>query len=367
MKINRFALFAALTFLMTSCFKGELLNSEADILECILPSDILKSEPKLTNTDVMILVYPDKADITRLAPEFEITEGALISPASGTELDFSEPQSYVVTSQDGNWKKVYTVRVSDSEMPTRYQFEHWAPYARYENPYELSRTPMGLEQRHDIWSSGNAGFAMTGGGSSPEKYPTGSTTEARSGNLAAKLVTRATGTFGSALGMPIAAGNLFIGTFDGDNATKAPLKATHFGLSFGERPVVFKGYYRYISGGNVTDNKGNIVVPARRDACRIYAVLYKTDDQTPYLDGSNILTSDNIVASAILADPRESDGYIPFAVDFEYIKPFDPQTAAMYGYNLAVVFSSSIRGDRFEGAVGSTLYVDDVEVVTGEN
>ena len=29
-------------------------------------------------------------------------------------------------------------------------------------------------------------------------------------------------------------------------------------------------------------------------------------------------------------------------------------------YNLAIVFSSSIRGDHFEGAPGSTLYIDEV-------
>lgn len=32
------------------------------------------------------------------------------------------------------------------------------------------------------------------------------------------------------------------------------------------------------------------------------------------------------------------------------------------GYNLAIVFASSIKGDLFEGAVGSTLYIDEVEL-----
>lgn len=31
-------------------------------------------------------------------------------------------------------------------------------------------------------------------------------------------------------------------------------------------------------------------------------------------------------------------------------------------YNLAIVFASSIKGDLFEGAVGSTLYIDEVEL-----
>jgi hypothetical protein len=31
-------------------------------------------------------------------------------------------------------------------------------------------------------------------------------------------------------------------------------------------------------------------------------------------------------------------------------------------YNVAIVFSSSIKGDLFEGAAGSTLYIDEVEL-----
>ena len=86
----------------------------------------------------------------------------------------------------------------------------------------------------EIWSSGNAGYALTGGASVPSKFPTCSTPIAHGGRLAAKLETKSTGTFGSALNMPIAAGNLFIGTFDGMLATKNPMEATRFGLPFGK-------------------------------------------------------------------------------------------------------------------------------------
>jgi hypothetical protein len=32
------------------------------------------------------------------------------------------------------------------------------------------------------------------------------------------------------------------------------------------------------------------------------------------------------------------------------------------GFNLTLVFSSSKKGDQFEGAIGSTLYIDEVQV-----
>ena len=109
MKPNRILLLAALSLLLPgACIKTELKNTEADIIKCILPEDILKSEPKITNTDIMVLIFPDKADITRLSPEFELTPGASINPPSGTERDFSDPQTYEVTSEDGQWKKVYS-------------------------------------------------------------------------------------------------------------------------------------------------------------------------------------------------------------------------------------------------------------------
>ena len=37
-----------------------------------------------------------------------------------------------------------------------------------------------------------------------------------------------------------------------------------------------------------------------------------------------------------------------------------------YQYNLSVVFTSSIEGAEFRGAIGSTLYVDEVKLICEE-
>ena len=50
-------------------------------------------------------------DLSKQSPEFTLTPGATISPASGTTRDFSEPQYYTVTSEDGIWKKRYEVNL----------------------------------------------------------------------------------------------------------------------------------------------------------------------------------------------------------------------------------------------------------------
>ena len=46
----------------------------------------------------------------------------------------------------------------------------------------------------------------------------------------------------------------------------------------------------------------------------------------------------------------------------EYTEEIDEQVLAARGYSLAVVFSSSVDGAKFEGAVGSTLKVCHVRV-----
>ncbi|MDY5638225.1 MAG: PCMD domain-containing protein, partial [Parabacteroides sp.] len=57
--------------------------------------------------------------------------------------------------------------------------------------------------------------------------------------------------------------------------------------------------------------------------------------------------------------------YIPFVT--RPGRSVDPEKLAKGGYKLGMVFSSSIHGDTFEGAEGSTLYIDEVEVICAED
>ena len=84
---------------LSGCIRAEAPNAEADILTCAVPGEVLKAEPEITNESVTLLVRAD-ANITQLAPQFTLTEGATITPESGTARDFSTPQTYVVTSED---------------------------------------------------------------------------------------------------------------------------------------------------------------------------------------------------------------------------------------------------------------------------
>lgn len=108
MRVAYFVVCLLLGIAQVSCIRDEALNAEADILTCTVPEDILKRDPIIENNKVVLMVTAD-ADLTHQAPEFTLTPGATISPRSGTERDFTTPQSYTVTSEDGNWKKEYQV------------------------------------------------------------------------------------------------------------------------------------------------------------------------------------------------------------------------------------------------------------------
>ena len=53
--------------LLSSCIKGEPRNTEADIVRCILPADILKSEPTIDDNSVQAFVVGG-VDMKKLAP-----------------------------------------------------------------------------------------------------------------------------------------------------------------------------------------------------------------------------------------------------------------------------------------------------------
>jgi hypothetical protein len=168
--------------------------------------------------------------------------------------------------------------------------------------------------------------------------------------------------------MPIAAGNLFIGTFDLLNAIPDARKGTRLGRPFDHVPTYLSGYYKYKAGESYKVNGEE--VKGKKDQCDIYAIFYETDENVKYLDGFNGLTSPNLISVARISDQKETDEWTRFYIPF-VAKPgkvIDKDKLAKGGYQLSIVFSSSLKGDVFEGAEGSTLWIDEVEIIqSGEN
>ncbi|MDR1755645.1 MAG: PCMD domain-containing protein [Culturomica sp.] len=353
--------------LLCSCIRPEAPNAEADIIACTLQSEYIKNDPLITNNKVTFMAL-SRIDRTRLAPQFEISPGATIDPPGGTVRDFSRPQTYRVRSEDGKWEKTYTLTVDTSDLSVRYHFEQYETIdQKYHAFYELIPVPGGASARQDVWASANPGFTLTGMGSTPEQFPTVSIPDGQSGR-GVLLQTRSTGIFGSLLAKPIAAGNFFIGSFDASKVMSNHLEATRFGLPFGKKPLAIRGFYTYKAGPVFTNSRSE-EIPGRKDEGLIYAVFYETDETVNYLNGTNIgvkpgnIQHPNILGRAELAPFEETEEWRYFEIPFVYDRAVDPEKLKAYKYNFTIVCSSGKWGDLFEGAAGSRLCIDEVEVV----
>ena len=378
--------FAAATMTLTSCFKEEPLNAECDIEKAYIHVDepldmFVKKTDTLATTDqtanVVTFSVRKGTDRTAVAPLFQITPGATISPENGSTHDFSNGGvTYTVTSEDKAWSRTYTVRVNEvADHSPLYDFENFFLEPGKERYYIWTDiTEDGTRLLN--WASGNAGFSIVAGNKTPDKYPTAPLEEGYKGRGVC-LTTRSTGAAGNIFKMPIAAGNLFTGEFNSGSATSKPLEATHFGFGdncvITKKPLKFSGYYQYTPGAKVT-NRQKEVLEGVVDKGDIYAVLFRNtikdengEDQVFYLDGTNVKTSPQIVAIAEVGEINKTEGgWNRFEVEFNYRAEIDPVILANRGYSLAIVCTSSIEGANFQGAVGSQLLIDELHVLVDE-
>lgn len=366
--LQAIVLMSCATLALSSCIREEAPNAEADITAIILDSTQIKpiSQPVITNDEVKVYVN-GWDDVTKLSPSFTLTPGATIDPVSGTVRDFTHPQIYTVTSEDGNWNKKYTVSFTSNDVPTDFSFEHVKRY-KYVDEWDPDADSLfyqifvdSIDGQATEWGSGNAGFMITDDDkNNPASYPTMQSDNGYQGKCV-KLETKSTGALGKMFNAPIAAGNLFIGDFAID--LSSPAKSTHFGKPFRKEPLAITGWYKYKAAKVFTDKNMN-ELKNRHDSCDIYAVMYEATKDVPYLDGTNIKTSQNIVSIAQLKEWKETDNWTFFLIPFKAVngKSLDAKKLAAGNYRLAIVMSSSRNGANFEGAVGSTLYVDEVHV-----
>lgn len=369
----------AATLLLGSCIKDEPLNAEADILSAAVHVDnpgelfyhVTDTERVVPSAETTItFTVKRKADVSALAPRFALTDGATIQPANGSVQDFSNgPVVYTVTSQDGAWTRRYEVAfeaVARMERDTvSYDFEHFELTSLGEGAakYYAWKSENEDGTLGNDWATGNGGFSIAAWDKSPEEFPSVPEANGYDG-YGVKLTTRSTGALGAMMNMRLAAGNLFYGDFDLENAVMDPLHATRFGKPFDRKPLRFTGYYKYQPGKEFWDKTGHVL--ARPDSADVYAVFYRNHDDrgnAVTLDGENVKTSELIVAMADMGYVKPVDEWTEFDVTFAYSADIDLDVLSERGYSLALVFSSSKDGASFLGAPGSTLYIDKVKVI----
>ncbi len=240
-------------------------------------------------------------------------------------------------------------------------FDSW--YKSGKTWYAISETDFGI---FSFWDSSNPG-TTTGAGALVNINPTqgNSTTVHTSEGQSAELKSQ----YASALGIgKFAAASLYTGKFNSLVGTDGA--KIDFGQSFTSRPTALHGWFQYAP--KLIDYVGSnqpsgTVSKGDTDICSIYIALAKkiyTIDNTDISTFIQFDTDDNIIAYGELPAEQCVDTggqWKEFTIDLKYKTLDCPKD--MY---LILVASSSKYGDYFTGGDGSIMYLDDFELIYGE-
>ncbi|MBQ0164730.1 MAG: PCMD domain-containing protein [Bacteroidales bacterium] len=399
------ALFAALAISLGACMGDEPLNQECDITEARLemdnPLDIFEQAHEAVwkeleyDSTVCFLARPD-AQPREIALHLTLTPGATAyidgqdTPfQNGTKVDFTDEKkhSFKVVSEDRQWTRRYTLYIGH-KIPYEGHFtETFSNYAAEATGHYYVWKAEGAAAgwfTDGEWKNGNPGFRLSRSSAKPDEYPdTPVKGGGPDGSDCIKLETCDTGPFGQMVNMKLASGSLFNGVFDVSNALRDALKATQFASPFKYRPISVSAWLRYEPGLTFENREGQ-PQPGIVDEPDFYAVVYRNttpQGQPVVIDGNDVLNSPAIVAIARLPHLYNPDGtdrltgqpihgvsgkWQKFTLTLDYREPLDPEVLRKNGYSLVISFASSWQGAYFKGAIGSKLWVDNVELTSSE-
>lgn len=203
----------------------------------------------------------------------------------------------------------------------------------------------------EFWGTGNQGAATLGQSNST---PTDDTPDGS--GWAARLETRFVG-IGS-IGK-IAAGNIFTGYYVRTEGTDGVLS---FGRPFENRPVKLRGQYKYTESAISHASSDFRYMIGQPDTCIIWVALIDSDKPVEIRtspSNRNLFNpdADYTVAYGKIEMAQTIPDYIPFEFEIKY-----KSTSRSPKY-IIVTASASKYGDYFTGGNGSTLYIDNFELL----
>jgi hypothetical protein len=187
---------------------------------------------------------------------------------------------------------------------------------------ELWTNAGNYEQPNGLWATANPIVNLL-----PAVIPATTTksSDAHGGSFSARMESK---------NWPIAniliTGTLANGIFDAQSTN--PATALKRGTPFTARPTAFRGWYKYS--------------PVNGDSCAVYAWLTKWNG-----------AARDTVGIALLANYSQAvSAWTAFDLPFDYRSADTPDS-------ISIVCASSYAGQSLAGQVGSTLWVDDLEIV----
>jgi len=354
-------LFSVLVFLsINSCINDDYFGKydKAKILTFAVENQI--GTVNIDHEALLITVLVDESsDIANLrVTQLEVSSFASVSPKQGDTIDFSAPTAFTVIAENGS-EQVYNVIVKRSQAEIQLSnsdFQNWYQVTGSKTYYEP-----GLSKEETVWGTGNPGVVTLG---AANVTPYGSAENVHAILKTVELP------LGALLGQGIGAGSMFTGFFKLNLSN--PISSAKFGIPYSARPEAFSIAYKYSPGPVVKTGK-LVSLPAAKDSCDIGIILtdrtaepYKQVAVAWFRSGENVTEWKTISLNfkyGVINTPaiyeRPKDVYI-LDNGKERLVPVVYGTGNEKPTHITVVFASSHRGDYFEGAPGSELYIDDL-------
>lgn len=333
-------------------------NDTARILSMWFDDERIVMQPDVNeySTTINFYVTDTLADSVQvvLYPKFELTPGSTVFPAAGDSVNFSNGRvKFTVWAEDSIHRTIYYV-YSDKAQALRYDMELWQTWPKGETNNDLTY----LTPQEEIWQTGNEAlryWKKQGVYGMQSPYSVEKETQfVNSGEAAVKISTR----YVNGATPALQAGVFYTGEEFEVNPDE-PLKSVRFGTVFETKPLKIKGSYSYTPGTQYYQN--NVLAPEMADTCRISAILYEINDAYETLDSLDIYKDEKIVAIGTFeSGATNATEYTPFEVHMSYIKSY----FFTKKYKLAIIATPSRNGATFEGADGSTLWIDDIEIIS---
>ncbi len=252
------------------------------------------------------------------------------------------------TARDGALNGTRSVTTEDIQTVPNLNFDQWTtgdiiyPYTGANN---------------GVWDTANEGLDL--GNYNITKPETSSVVK----GTAAKLESDYVSIFGV---KKFAAGNIYTGDFA--KVTTSPMGAElNWGIGFSARPVALKGYYMYAPQNiNYTDG-AHSGLKGQKDRCQIQVALtsplsgsgtyyyYVSSGNNQFVDFSS--SNSTIIAHNMIETFETINSYRGFTLPFGYR---NINTKPSY---IIITCCSSYLGDYFTGGDGSTMWVDEFELI----
>lgn len=321
----------------------------------ILRGRIIDSE-KATN---LYFQYKEvgTADWKKLTNNITVKDEICTGAVTGLKPDTKYEYQVVAGDPSVPSPIICTFTTEAAEQLPNWQFEEWSSESNNDLPLLISKDESSM-----FWDSGNHGSKM-----GSVNVTTHDETIKKSGRYSAKLSSQKVGVdIGITVIGKFAAGNLFAGKYLGTDGTDGVLR---FGRPWVSRPSGFRVWVKYNSA-KVNYPKDGVLPSGSQDIASIYIAVgdwkhtsYGGDNDIPVLVKTKSKeffdpNSSNVIGYGVLDLKGSTQGEEMVLKEVPII-----YRSNRIPTDIIAVASASKYGDYFAGGEGSTLWLDDLELI----